>query len=455
MEMIAQIDMNFNWKIGKINLNELAYRVDKLIPNIAVQLMEHLIHAYQEEIVSRLKPGYRSSARAGLGRHTRKGNIKTLCRGRTVRRRGYRWHHRGIKSKYGTLWIRLQIVECLKCGKQYSPLLEALGIEPYQRHDDVIEEAVLEAVIDTNYRRLIEGHNIDISLGGVHNYIAGSEIQELVSNEVKLDRYDAVMADGTGVKKKGGKRGELRVLVGITGKGRLEPLGSWVDTSWKTIESHIRKRIRSPVKDPPLLLYDGEHGLDEFLAGIVRAPQRCTWHAPRGLYHAMWEDGFSKTDAKPHQKKLIKIIGIEIPEGDYEQLDAEAIEAVREKYSNAKKELNDLITVLHKKGCPSAVEYLRNLTKGLYHQVEMWLSTGIIVPTTISRLERLFRELGRRLKKIAWGWSDRIAAKLSNIIMIKKYQPDLWKKYWLKKMGIDGNFHIRIDQIKIMPCLNF
>jgi len=25
------------------------------------------------------------------------------------------------------------------------------------------------------------------------------------------------------------------------------------------------------------------------------------------------------------------------------------------------------------------------------------------------------------------------------MIMIKQYSPELWKKYWLKKLGIEGN----------------
>jgi len=53
------------------------------------------------------------------------------------------------------------------------------------------------------------------------------------------------------------------------------------------------------------------------------------------------------------------------------------------------------IEVLHQKECPHAVEYLKNPLKGMFAQVEMWLATGVVAPKTTSRLERLFRELGR------------------------------------------------------------
>ncbi len=453
--MKVQIELGFNWKVGKLNLNELAYRVDELAPKILIQVMEQLAEAYQREVVERLLPGHSSQDQSGLGRHEVKGEPGVLCPCRRVKRKGFRCHPRRIKSKYGKMRIRLQVVECLDCGKQFCPLLNALKIEPYMGHEDVLEKAVIDAVIDTNYRRLIDGHSLDISLGGVHNFVAGSDIDELLAEDLELDHYRAVMADGSGLKKKGGKKGELRVLVGITASGHLEPIGSWVDTSWDEIDRQTRDRIKFDPKQPPLLLYDGEPGLEDFLSGVVRAPQRCTWHAPRGLYHAMWEDGHSKKDSRPHREQLAKIVAVEIPEGDYDQLSPEAIEVVRQKYRDAKKDMDDLIRILKAKNCPHAVAYLRNLVRGLYHQIDMWLATGIIAPKTTSRLERLFRELARRLKRIAWGWSDRVATKLSKMSMIKKYRPDLWKQYWLKKMGIHGYLNIWVQSVTVVSGVNF
>ncbi len=117
--------------------------------------------------------------------------------------------------------------------------------------------------------------------------------------------------------------------------------------------------------------------------------------------------------------------------------------------------MDELIDNLRQKHCSHAVEYLKNLVKGLYHQVDMWLATGIIAPKTTSRLERLFRELARRLKRIAWGWSDKVATNLSKMIMIKQYNPELWKKYWLKKLGIQGSFKIWVQSVSVPSGINF
>jgi hypothetical protein len=195
MDSKVEIELGFNWKVGKVNLNELVYRVDEQVPALVCQILEKLIEHYQQVVVERLSRPHSSTERAGLGRHHRKGGACRFCWGRRVVKRGYRRSPRCINSKYGTLMVRLQEVECVLCGARFSPLLDALGLAPYERSDEVLEKEVISAVIDTNYRRLIEGHSLDVSLGGVHNFVAGSDIDELLGEELELDRYRAVMVD--------------------------------------------------------------------------------------------------------------------------------------------------------------------------------------------------------------------------------------------------------------------
>lgn len=72
------------------------------------------------------------------------GNINESRKGRTV---------------FGSLKLPVRIVECCKCAARYSPLPAALGIEPYARKETNFEHEVIESVIDTNYRRLIDGRS--------------------------------------------------------------------------------------------------------------------------------------------------------------------------------------------------------------------------------------------------------------------------------------------------------
>jgi hypothetical protein len=83
------------------------------------------------------------------------------------------------------------------------------------------------------------------------------------------------------------------------------------------------------------------------------------------------------------------------------------------------------------------------------------LKPGVSAPKTTSLLERIFREFGRRIKRIAWGWSDETVSKLSKMIVLKKCSKEKWEQYWKQKLGIEGNFTIEIAQIESCPCQHF
>ena len=346
------------------------------------------------------------------------------------------------------------MAECCTCGARYSPLLSALKVSPYVRKEANLEHQVIEAVIDTNYRRLIEGHSIDISLGGIHNLVVGSDVDQIDEVPVDLDNLSAIMADGTGIKQQKGKKGELRAVIGVTTTGNVEPLGTFANTQWGDIERIIKERIKKTKASGIPFIYDGEPGLDNFLSEVAES-QRCAWHGPRGLYHSLWEDGLKKKDSQPHSDKLKQLIGIELPKTDFEILKQEDKEPVESQYQSSKAEIVELINTFREKGYHRGAAYLENLSKRIFTNVEIWLKTGVIAPKTISLLERIFREIGRRIKRIAWGWSDTTVSKLSKMIILKKYSKEKWKQYWKQKLGIEGYFTIQVASAETCPCPHF
>ena len=201
-------------------------------------------------------------------------------------------------------------------------------------------------------------------------------------------------------------------------------------------------------------IYDGEPGLDDFLADVAES-QRCTWHGPRGLYHSLWQDGLKKKDSQPETAKIKQLIGIELPEGDFEILKEEDKETVKSKYESSKTEIKELIKTFREKGYKNGASYLENLSDRLFTNIDIWLKTGVIAPKTTSLIERLFREVGRRLKKIAWGWSDKAVTNISKMIMIRQYSRDKWERYWKEKLGIKGYFNIGILSAKLSPGTHF
>lgn len=439
---------------GQANLNEIVYQLKEIGPQILLRILQAILMAYQEEIIERLTSKHFSEERKGLGFHKRKDDPqKRRCGGRKVKRRGFRSRPRKIKTIFGELELQVREVECLKCGARFCPLLEALGIEDYSHKEANVEHEVIQAVIDTNYRRLIEGISVDLSLGGIHNIVVGSDIDEEFQGRIETEELQAVLPDGTKLKQYRGKKGDLKAVVGINAEGRVVPIGSWVNRPWDEIEQDIKQRLNICKKLKIPCISDGELGLDCFLSGVVERAQRCTWHAPRGLYHALWEDGLTKAESSPYQEYLKALIGIEIPQEDYEVLKEEDIQKVKEQYQQSKLELNTLIEAFEQRGYQRATEYLKGVAKDIWAHVEIWLETGIISPKTTSLLERVFRELGRRLKKIAWGWSDLGALNISKMILLKQYAKEKWEAFWKKKLGIKGAFKIEIVSVKILPFI--
>ena len=455
VEQEIHIVLRFRLATGKVTLNEIVYRLQELRDPLMVRILETILVGYDDLVCERLSESYPSESRKGLGRHLmRDAADGRWCRCRRVRKRGYRNAPRRMATVFGKLEVPLRVVECCGCGARYSPLLDALSIGSHARKEGNFEREVIEAVIDTNYRRLIEGRSIDISLGGVHNLVVGSDIDEHFEAPIETKKLRGLMADGTGLKQHRGRKGELRAVVGITAAGRVEPLGCFVNTEWSEIEKLIRARLNHTDDCQLSFVFDGEPRLDTFLADVA-TPQRCTWHGPRGLYHALWRDGLRKEQSKGHLEKVKQLIGIEVPEGDYEIISAHDKEEVQRKYETSKREMEQLIETFRAKGYRQAVSYLESLSRRLFTNIELWLKTGIIAPKTISLLERVFRELGRRLKKIAWGWNDTTATKLSKMIMLKQYARDKWAQYWKAKLGIHGYFSIQLVSLELKPCQHF
>ena len=457
MEQEIHITLRFSLATGKVGLNEIVYKLKELQDPLMLKILERILRGYDDLISERLSRTdiYSTKARKGLGRHLRRGDLEErFCRGRKIRKRGYRKNNRCFSTVFGKLDLRLRVDQCCNCGAYYSPLLSALKVGQYARKETNFEHEVIEAVIDTNYRRLIDGRSIDISLGGIHNIVVGSDIDQTFQGPVSVEDLSAIMADGTGVKQQQGRKGELRAVIGITKGGCVEPLGSFTNTEWPEIERNIKERIKEAEPYNIPFIYDGEPGLDDFLSDVADS-QRCTWHGPRGLYHCLWQDGLKKKDSKPETDKIKQLIGIELPKGDFEILKEEDKEQVKTKYESSKLEIKELIETFREKGYKHGTSYLENLSDRLFTNIELWLKTGIIAPKTTSLLERVFREIGRRLKRIAWGWSDKAVTNISKMIMIRQYSRDKWEQYWKEKLGIKGYFNIEILSVKLSPCEHF
>ena len=105
--------------------------------------------------------------------------------------------------------------------------IQSLGCEKPLRKN-IIPKA---EIMDCRGMTVIPG-SIDISLGGIHNIVVGSDIDKTFQKPVSVKDLSGIMADGIGVKQQKGRQGELRNVIGITKADRVEPLGCFTNSTW-------------------------------------------------------------------------------------------------------------------------------------------------------------------------------------------------------------------------------
>ena len=110
--------------------------------------------------------------------------------------------------------------------------------------------------------------------------------------------------------------------------------------------------------------------------------------------------------------------------------------------------IDQLIGYFEGHGYEAAVTYMLRAKIGMFGYIRRWLKWGLISPRASSMVERVMRELGRRIKKIAYGWSDKGVTKVARIILKRFTNAGAWEDYWQKRMQIIGNVVIGVGNYK-------
>jgi hypothetical protein len=196
-----------------------------------------------------------------------------------------------------------------------------------------------------------------------------------------------------------------------------------------------------------MLVSDGERGIAESFGQLCNSHQRCHWHCIQDLNYTMWQDKAGKVERRQTQKKLAGIIGIEIPEEDFEKVDDSDKQVLAEAVGCAESDIRKLIKKVLDKGYTTAADYLIRASKNMFSYIRRWLMTGIVGRRASSMIERMMRELARRLKRMAFGWRDEGATKMARIVIKRFTSADQWDKYWKKRLRIEGNVLLALRSI--------
>jgi len=211
------------------------------------------------------------------------------------------------------------------------------------------------------------------------------------------------------------------------------------------IDKEVLERKPKDVQ-PPVIAIDGEKH-QEVLGNLAQDIQRCQWHVPHQLGFALWEDGLLKPERKPHIDNLAGIIKIDIPDGEYRSIPPEMRDQIHGQLLESREAMNAMVRSFQEKGYFAAAGYLRNAGEHTFTVVEKWLEMGYMPPKAISLLERVMREMGRRIKKIGASWKDKGVMAVARVLMTRIYDPKRWREYWAKLLDIRGRCVIKECEI--------
>jgi hypothetical protein len=64
-------------------------------------------------------------------------------------------------------------------------------------------------------------------------------------------------------------------------------------------------------------------------------------------------------------------------------------------------------------------------------------------PKVISILERVMREIGRRIKKIGASWKEKGLLAVAEVLLTRIYSPYAWQQYWIELLDIKNRCFVK------------
>ena len=165
-----------------------------------------------------------------------------------------------------------------------------------------------------------------------------------------------------------------------------------------------------------------------------------------------YHDSVGKDEAIKLSDQLHDLLYVEIPEPNEDPLksleDKLKIEA---HILKMKKSIDDFILELKMMGYRKAKTFVENAKEQLFTYVENWVKTGLSNPKVTSLVERIMREIKRRIKKMGFKWSEQGAEKMTRLILLQMSSTKQhWENHWAQKMGVNADIKLTFEGITVV-----
>ncbi len=373
--------------------------------------------------------------------------------------------HRRVKTSIGEVMLTLSRLVCMKCKKTFVPFNRLFDIDPYARKSREFEKLSLETVTNQSFRRSAKNLNDTMGFATSHTTLH-RWFNETDSISIDVEKkVDFLIADGTGFKrakkdKFDSNKGSIKVLIGYNKNGDVIPFGAWTRASWKDIGRYVKKENHpsDKIKFKPIagtLITDGEEEIVRQLKKLAMSHQRCLFHMTHELTPLLrYKDIVGKDEAIKISTELNELLYLDLPDADADPLKSLEDKLKIEIKPKAMKEAIDaFIKELHALGYAKAKTFVENAKSQLFTYIDNWIKTGISNPKVTSLVERMMREIKRRIKRMGYRWSEKGAEKMTRLILLQlSSTKHFWETHWQEKMGINANIKltflgITVDQV--------
>lgn len=361
---------------------------------------------------------------------------------------------RKLKTSIGEVSLVLSRLKCLSCKKTFSPMARLFDLDKYSRKSREFEKISLETITDQSFRRSAKSINEMMGFSTSHTTLHRWFWATDVVNMNQKQKVDFLVADGTGFKKdkdlKKSNRGEIKVLIGYNKNGEVIPFGAWARASWKDIGNLIKSKNHPSDKIKfktiaKTLITDGEEDIVRHLKKLADTHQRCLFHMTHELTPLLrYQDFVNKDEAIKISDELHDLLYLDLPEAESDPLKSLGHKLIIETHLlKMKKSIDEFILELKMMGYRKAKTFVENAKAQLFTYVENWIKTGLSNPKVTSLVERIMREIKRRIKRMGYKWSEQGAEKMTRLILLQlSSTKHIWQTHWQEKMGIDADIKL-------------
>lgn len=338
------------------------------------------------------------------------------CRSRgPFRRRGAR--RRRLWSRVGRLELRLAMIGC-GCGHRFAPLLGALGLGPGRRCAPEFALRALELGTKLPYARAQAALVREAGAAPSERTLRRLVLAAAARCDLRLRRRDlgpvrAPLVDGTRIRAGARKRArddrgiDFNLAVALTGRDaghrrvRLELVGATLGRPWSALVPALRGASGAAIA-----VSDGDQNIVRALSRAVPAvPQQiCTFHLRHSLDHRLWQDHL----ALAARRALARLVG-------------NAVEFARDA-TDANDAVAVLLAMAERHRWRHTAFHLRQVAP----HVATWLRLEPECEHTTSVLERVMREINRRVDPVGVRWSRAGALAILSLLLARRFDHPAW-----------------------------